>query len=62
MSRVLQKFSLPVNAVFDAQEILQAMALDKKKSGKKITLVIIEKIGVGRLHKIDWQDIPAYIG
>ena len=62
LSRVLQKFSLPVNAVFDAQEILQAMALDKKKSGKKITLVIIEKIGVGRLHKIDWQDIPAYIG
>lgn len=62
LSRVLKKFALPVSAVFDAQEILQAMALDKKKSGKKINLVIIEKIGVGRLHKIDWQDIPAYIG
>lgn len=62
LSRVLKKFALPVTAVFDAQEILQAMALDKKKSGKKINLVIIEKIGVGRLHKIDWQDIPAYIG
>ena len=62
LSRVLKKFALPVTAVFDAQEILQAMALDKKKSGKKINLVIIEKISVGRLHKIDWQDIPAYIG
>lgn len=62
LSRVLKKFALPVSAVFDAQEILQAMVLDKKKSGKKINLVIIEKIGVGRLHKIDWQDIPAYIG
>ena len=47
LSRVLKKFALPVTAVFDAQEILQAMALDKKKSGKKINLVIIEKIGVG---------------
>lgn len=62
LSRVLKKFALPVTAVFDAREILQAMALDKKKSGKKITLVVIEKIGAGRLHKIDWQEIPAYIG
>ncbi|CAK7001749.1 3-dehydroquinate synthase [uncultured Phascolarctobacterium sp.] len=60
--KVLQKFALPVAAEFDPQEILQVMALDKKKSGKQITLVIIEAIGAGRLHKIEWQAIPAYIG
>ncbi|MCC8157893.1 MAG: 3-dehydroquinate synthase [Phascolarctobacterium sp.] len=62
ISSVLQKFGLPVTASFNAREILQVMALDKKKSGRKITLVIIEKTGVGRLHKIDWQELPAYIG
>lgn len=62
LARVLQKFDLPVAADFDADEILQVMALDKKKSGSKITLVVIEKIGEGSLHKIQWQDLPAYIG
>lgn len=62
LANVLQKFALPVAAEFDSQEILQVMALDKKKSGRQITLVIIEAIGAGRLHKIEWQAIPAYIG
>ena len=60
--RALQKFSLPTEAEFDAQELLRVMSLDKKKSGAKITLIIIEAIGKGYLHKIDWQELPAYIG
>lgn len=59
---VLQKFNLPTAADFAAAQILQAITLDKKKSGSQITLVLIEKIGVGRLHKIAWQELPAYLG
>lgn len=59
--KVLQKFSLPTEAEFAAEDILQVMSMDKKKSGKQITLVIIEAVGKGHLHKIDWQEMPAYL-
>lgn len=46
LSRVLKKFALPVTAYLMLRKFYR-QGFGKKKSGKKINLVIIEKIGVG---------------
>lgn len=38
------------------------MARDKKKNGNSITLIVLNKIGEGVLKKIDWQELPKYLG
>ena len=62
LAALLQKYSLPLTADAPRQELLQVMGRDKKKQGSTITLVILEKIGSGKLQKIDWQQLPEYLG
>jgi 3-dehydroquinate synthetase len=35
--------------------------MDKKKSGSKITIVLLKKLGQGELLKIDFKNIGEYI-
>lgn len=58
---VLQKYNLPVDADYADAELLQAVGMDKKKSGSSITLIILKKIGVSFLQKTSLQDLPQYI-
>ena len=62
LAALLKKYSLPLTADAPRQELLQVMGRDKKKQGSSITLVILEKIGSGKLQKIDWQQLPEYLG
>ena len=59
---VLQHYGLPTEAVMEKEEVLKTIALDKKKKGGEITIVILEKIGKSRLLKIPYKDLTYYIG
>lgn len=62
IAEVLQKYNLPICADVPKSDMLETMARDKKKAGGSMTLIILEKIGGGRLHKINWQQMPGYLG
>lgn len=62
IAKALQKYNLPLTAGVEKSQLLETMARDKKKSGGSITLIVLDKIGSGRLHKINWQDMPEYLG
>lgn len=59
---ILEKYQLPTEPGCDKSLLLEAMARDKKKNGNSITLIVLNKIGEAILHKIDWVNIPKYLG
>lgn len=62
IKNVLEKYQLPLEAGVAKSELIATMARDKKKSGNSITLIILNKIGQGELLKLDWQQVPEYLG
>ena len=62
IKNVLEKYQLPLEAGVAKSELIATMARDKKKSGNSITLIILKKIGQGKLLKLDWQQVPEYLG
>ena len=61
LKSLLEKFGLPTEAVLPGGEVLATVGMDKKKKAQEITLVVIEGIGRGRLHKIPCTALPEYI-
>ena len=59
---VLQKYNLPIDAGVAKSELLDTMARDKKKNGNSITIIILRAIGEGDLLKLNWQQVPEYLG
>ena len=59
---VLEKYNLPLTAGVEKAQLLDTMARDKKKNGNSITLIILQQIGEGVLQKVDWQEVPKYLG
>ena len=49
---VLQRYGLPYEALFDAERVLRTMAMDKKRVGKEMNYVLLERIGKGRVVPI----------
>lgn len=62
LAQVLKKYSLPLQVEAPRQKLLEVMGRDKKKQGQSITLIILDRIGSGRLQKIDWHELPEYLG
>lgn len=62
IKQVLEKYQLPVQADAPREQLLATMAKDKKKNGQEITVIILEKMGSGKLHKIHWQQVPEILG
>lgn len=62
IAAVLAKYALPTAADAPRSELLAVMAKDKKKSGQEITVIVLDAIGKGRLHKINWQQVPEILG
>lgn len=62
IKQILEKYQLPVKAEAPKEQLLATMAKDKKKNGQEITVILLEKIGSGRLHKINWQQVPEILG
>lgn len=61
IAALLQKFSLPVEITLPREEFIKTIALDKKKRGSQLTLVLIKDIGEGYLHTIESRDLPNYL-
>ena len=59
---VLEKYNLPLAPGVEKSALLETMAKDKKKSGGSITLILLKDIGQGVLQKIDWRQVPEYLG
>ena len=62
IAEVLKKYNLPIEAGVEKALLIDTMAKDKKKSGNTITLIVLDELGSGRLHKINWQEVPNYLG
>ena len=58
---LLQKFKLPVSVEMKQQEVLNAIALDTKKRGSYLTLVLLKTIGESFLQKVAFTDLPKYL-
>lgn len=62
IAAVLEKYALPTAVDAPRSELLAVMAKDKKKSGQEITVIVLDALGKGRLHKINWQQVPEILG
>ena len=61
IAALLQKFQLPVNVKMRQEEFLQAIALDKKKRGSSLTLILLKKIGDSFLQKVEFSELVNYL-
>lgn len=61
IAALLQKFLLPVAVSLPRDEFIKTIALDKKKRGSNLTLVLIRDIGEGYLHTIESCELPNYL-
>lgn len=61
IAALLQKFRLPVSVRMGQEEFLQAIALDKKKRGSAITLVLLKNIGESFLQKVPFSELGQYL-
>lgn len=61
IAALLQKFQLPVDVQMRQEEFLQAIALDKKKRGSNLTLVLLKGIGESFLQKVNFSELPCYL-
>ena len=57
----LMRAELPVETEFELDDLVSAMAADKKRAGDTITLVIPKKIGEVELRKLPLGDLRDYI-
>lgn len=58
---MLQRYSLPTETPFSAEELYRAALNDKKLSGGTLELVVPEEIGRCRLEMIAVDEIPAWL-
>ena len=61
IAELLQKFQLPVAVDMRQEDFLQAIALDKKKRGSHLTLILLKKIGESYLLKVEFSELTKYL-
>jgi 3-dehydroquinate synthase len=61
LQQVLLALGLPVECPYGEDELLQAMLLDKKRSGNTFTIVVPEQIGSCRLEQVDQEQLREYL-
>ena len=58
---LLQKFQLPVDVQMRKEDFLQAIALDKKKRGSSLTLILLKRIGESFLQKVEFSELENFL-
>ena len=43
------------------EDFLRAIALDKKKRGSRLTLVLLKQIGESFLQKVEFEELKRYL-
>ncbi|MDF2676720.1 MAG: 3-dehydroquinate synthase [Bacillota bacterium] len=62
LEEVLKKYDLPYEIPeINMEEIYNSIFLDKKSSGKNISLIMIKKIGVGIIKEVSFEELENYI-
>ncbi len=57
IEEILKKYSLPIDAGLEREELRSAVCVDKKGSGDKINLILLEKIGKAVIKEIAKAEI-----
>ena len=61
IAALLQKFKLPVTVDMQQEDFLQAIALDKKKRGSRLTLILLKKTGESILQRVEFSELTQYL-
>ena len=61
ITALLQKFQLPVDVDMQQEDFLKAIALDKKKRGSRLTLILLKKIGDSFLQNVAFHELTRYL-
>ena len=61
LKRVLEKYSLPTDATYDSEILLDFIEKDKKAKGEHIVIIYVEEIGTFEMREILIGDIKKYI-
>lgn len=61
IQRLLAKYHIPTEDPIGDKAVLEGIAMDKKKRGNEITLVIVPEIGKSMLKKVAVADLQPYI-
>ena len=61
IAALLQKFQLPIAVDMRRDDFLQAIALDKKKRGSHLTLILLKKIGDSFLQNVAFHELTRYL-
>ena len=61
IAALLQKFRLPIVADMRQEDFLEAIALDKKKRGSHLTLILLKRIGESFLQKVEFGKLTQYL-
>lgn len=62
LKNLLAKYNLKVDFDVKIADLIDAMLVDKKTSGDKITLALISKIGTHHLHTMKTADLAEFFG
>ena len=60
IAALLQKFQLPITVDMRRDDFLQAIALDKKKRGSHLTLILLKEIGNSFLQNVSFRELTRY--
>lgn len=59
---LLNKFQLPYEVQgIKKEDLLEALAMDKKNIGKGMNLILLRDIGEAFIHKVSGKDIEKFI-
>lgn len=58
---LLEKYNLPCETAYSAEEIYKAAAHDKKRMGETITLVLPKSLGKSVLYPLEVEELPEFI-
>ena len=61
IAALLKKFQLPVTVDMRQEDFMQAIALDKKKRGSHLTLILLKSIGESFLQKVEFGELIQYL-
>lgn len=57
LATLLQQYGLPVNIVADTDELMQVLAMDKKRDSYGIDFILLQSLGTGVIHHTDLDTI-----
>jgi 3-dehydroquinate synthase len=58
---LIERYGLPANIEFEADQVMEVMRMDKKRERKEIHYVFLEKIGKGLIRPISIKQLQQFI-